>query len=239
MNVMDDGISRWRRVADGLRAAIVEGRYGDRLPPETELAKGFGVNRHTVRRAISALSDEGVLRAERGRGTFINEVQPRITYPIGTRARFSENMTRQSLESAGRLINSERVAADRTLASLLELKPGAPLFKLEKMTVVDGVPVSRSTGYFPSERFPNIIAAYAETGSVTKALKQHGLHDYRRRETRLTAERISPADAEFLQCALDSIVLVSNAIDVDLDDVPVQIIRTRFLADRIELVFKP
>jgi len=239
MNVMDDGISRWRRVADGLRAAIAEGSYGDRLPPETELAKEFGVNRHTVRRAISALSDEGVLRAERGRGTFINEAQSRITYPIGTRARFSENMMRQSLESAGRLINSERVAADRTQAALLEVKLGAPLYKMEKMTVVEGLPVSRSTAYFSAERFPGIIAAYAETGSVTRALKQLGLDDYRRRETRLTAERISPSDAEFLHCAPDSLVLVSNAIDVDLDDVPIQAIRTRFLADRIELVFKP
>ena len=36
------------------------------------LAERYGVNRHTVRSAISALVQEGVLRAEQGRGTFVD-----------------------------------------------------------------------------------------------------------------------------------------------------------------------
>lgn len=237
MNGTDDGISRWRKVADGLRSAIGEGAINDQLPPETELAAQYGVNRHTVRRAIAALSSEGLLRAERGRGTFVNAVQKRIVYPIGARARFSENMMRQSLEPSGRLINAQRVSADATQARLLECGVGMPLHRLEHLAVVDGVPMSRSTSFFSADRFPGIIAAYAETGSITKALLREGLADYRRRQTRLTAERASARDEDFLNCASDSIVLVSQAVDVDLEDRPVQSIVTRFLADRMELVF--
>ena len=237
MDGQDDGISRWRRVADGIRASIMDATVTDRLPPETELATEYGVNRHTVRRAIAALAAEGVVRAERGRGTFVNPVEPRISYPIGTRARFSENMMRQSLEPTGRLVGSQKVVADMAMARLLGLAPGAPLHRLDHMAVVDGVPLSRSTSHFPAERFPGIIAAYAQEGSITQALRRCGLADYRRRETRLTAERISPSDADALSCAGDAIVLVTNAVDVDLDGRPVQAIRTRFLADRMELVF--
>ena len=53
----DDGITRWRRVADGIRAAVADGSVADRLPPEGELAQRFGVNRHTVRRAIAGQAD--------------------------------------------------------------------------------------------------------------------------------------------------------------------------------------
>jgi GntR family phosphonate transport system transcriptional regulator len=237
MDALDDGISRWRRVADGIRAAILDRTLVDRLPPETDLADRYGVNRHTVRRAIAALSAEGMVRAERGRGTFINPVAPRIAYPIGARARFSENMMRQSLEPSGRLVGAQRVAADLALARRLGIAPGAPLHRLDHMSVVDGVPLSRSTSFFSAERFPGIITAYAEEGSITEALRRCGLADYRRRETRLTAERISTGDAEALGCANDAIVLVSNALDVDAQDLAVQAIRTRFLADRMELIF--
>ncbi|NTF33618.1 phosphonate metabolism transcriptional regulator PhnF [Rhizobium skierniewicense] len=234
---LDDGVSRWRRVADGIRNAISEGAIDDQLPTEGALASQYGVNRHTVRRAIAALSSDGLLRAERGRGTFVNAVPQRIVYPIGTRARFSENMMRQSLEPSGRLINAELIVANAAQASLLDCKIGARLHRMEHLAVAAGVPLSRSTSLFSADRFPGIIAAYAETGSITKALEMEGLADYRRKETRLTAERASSRDVSFLTCAPDSIVLVSQAIDIDQNDAPVQSIVTRFLADRMELVF--
>lgn len=238
MSPFGDGVALWRRVADEIRAGIVEGTIANILPPEVELASRHGVNRHTVRRAIAALSAEGLLRAERGRGTFVNEAPRRILYPIGSRARFSESMLRQSLEPSGRLIRSERVAADAGMADLLRCRAGAPLHRLESLTVVDGIPMSRSISYFPAERFPDIIDAYAESGSITEALRRGGLADYRRLETRLTAERVSTKDAELLSCPPDAIVLISRAIDGDLDGVPIQVIRTKFLADRMELVMQ-
>ena len=238
-NPVGDGVARWRRVADDIRSAIFEGTIIDALPPEVELAARHGVNRHTVRRAIAALAAEGLLRAERGRGTFVNQTPRRVPYAIGTRTRFSENMLKQSLEPSGRLVRAERVAADAATAERLQCRVGAPLFRLDRLSVADGVPMSRSTSYFPAERFPHIIDAYAETGSVTEALKRDGLLDYRRRETRITAERVSTPDADLLNCSSDAIVLISRAVDVDGDGTPVQSLRTKFLADRMELFFGP
>jgi len=233
---VSDGVTRWRRVADDIRSRIAEGTIADLLPPEMELAGRYGVNRHTVRRAIAALSAEGLLRAERGRGTFVNERPGRIVYPIGPRTRFSENMLRQSIEPSGRLIRSDRVAADATLAAVLQCRVGTPLHRLERLSVADGLPLSGSTSHLSAERFPGIIDAYAETGSITEALKREGVSDYRRAETRLSAERVSARDADLLSCAPDAIVLVSKAVDIDLEGRPIHAVRTRFLADRMELV---
>jgi DNA-binding LacI/PurR family transcriptional regulator len=45
---------------------------GDQLPTTTELRRIFGsINHQTIRKAISALADEGIVIATRGRGTFI------------------------------------------------------------------------------------------------------------------------------------------------------------------------
>lgn len=239
MNEADEGVTRWRRVADRIRAAIADGTVREQLPPETELAERYAVNRHTVRRAIQSLAKEGLLRSERGRGTFVNAPAPRLSYPVGPRTRFSENVTAQGRRPSGRLIRSESVRADKALADMLDCTVGAALFRLDKLSVANGLPLSVSTGYFPADRFPNIVRGYAETGSVTEALKLHGVLDYRRRETRITAERVNPIDAEHLELPLDGIVLVSAAIDVDADGRPVQALRTRFPAERMELIIRP
>ena len=232
----DDGIARWRRVADGIRALGAEAGEGGLLPGETALAERFGVNRHTVRRAIAALSAEGLVRAERGRGTFFCRLPERMPYPIGARTRFSENIGRLMREPAGRLIHASLEAADAKVADALGLRPGAAVHRMETLHVADGVPLSVATNWFSAGRFPDIVAAYAETGSITAALRAGGLDDYRRRETRVRAERPSPADSAHLRCPGDAIVLVAESVNVDPQDQPVQYARTRFAADRIELV---
>lgn len=45
---------------------------GNKIPSENELAEKFRMSRHTVRRAISELVNEGVLITNQGRGTFVN-----------------------------------------------------------------------------------------------------------------------------------------------------------------------
>src|SRR5919107_523901 len=87
-----EGITRWRRVADDIRSHIGDGIISDVLPSELELAARYGVNRHTVRRAIAALTADGLLRVERGRGTFVNTKPHRHTtspsrQPLGCRWR--------------------------------------------------------------------------------------------------------------------------------------------------------
>ena len=64
-------------VARRLYEAIATGelRPGDRLPPEVELAQGFGIALMTVRLALGALRDMGLLTTLRGRhgGNFVAE----------------------------------------------------------------------------------------------------------------------------------------------------------------------
>ena len=233
-----DGVARWRRVADLIRAGIADGTMADRLPAEDDLADRYGVNRHTVRRAIAALAADGLVRAERGRGTFVLGAAPRLAYPMGARTRFTENVLSQSRAPGGRLIGATQVRGDSETAARLGCSPGALLHRLETLRVADGVPLSVATSWLEAGRFPDIVRHYAESGSVTEALAAAGIADYRRPETRLTAERLSPADAEHLAAAPDGIALVAFAVNVDLDGRPFQVQRTRFHAERMELVFR-
>ena len=88
------GVTRWRQIAETLSEDVAEARFADgRLPTEPELATRFGVNRHTVRRAVGVLADQGLVRVEQGRGTFV--ASGHIDYLVGRRTRFSANLQRE------------------------------------------------------------------------------------------------------------------------------------------------
>ena len=60
-------------VAENLRAAILQGKYGlgDKLPSEAELTAAHSVSRTVVREAIAALRSDGLVEARQGAGVFV------------------------------------------------------------------------------------------------------------------------------------------------------------------------
>jgi GntR family phosphonate transport system transcriptional regulator len=153
------GIALWRQVADQIRQTVLTGlAANERLPAEAELATRFGVNRHTVRSAIAALEKEGILRAEQGRGTFLND-RKRLRYPIGRRTRFSSGLEDQAQTRSGKLLSSETLPAPLHVATALSLPAAAPVIQLSTLSAADGVPVSAATSWFDASRFPKSLVS--------------------------------------------------------------------------------
>src|ERR1700681_3160612 len=125
------GVTQWRRIADDLEQAIALGAHaaGDRLPGEVEIAARFGVNRHTVRRALAELNQRGLIRAERGSGTYVE--RSRLAYPIGARTRFSEIVGSAGRDPGGRLIGHASEGAAPDIARQLGLEVGAAGVRLD------------------------------------------------------------------------------------------------------------
>jgi len=78
-----DGVSLYAKIADDLRAKIKDGYYGPGalLPSRNELGSMYGVSGVTAQGALSVLSQEGYVRAIRGRGHFVRRKRPRLTVP--------------------------------------------------------------------------------------------------------------------------------------------------------------
>ena len=231
------GVALWRRVADGIERGIAEGTYlvGEKLPGETEIAETYRVNRHTVRRALATLAERGLVRAERGSGTYV-EAQRRLAYPLRSRTRFSEIVGAGGHEPRGRLIEAGDDIANRELARELGLKTGAPLIRIESVRLADRTPICVSTTWLSAERFPDAGRVFAATRSMTNLLTHYGVRDYRRLSTRITAAIADATDATHLDLPLGSPVLVVDATDVDTSDKPLTTKRARFAAERVEFL---
>ncbi|MEO5676023.1 MAG: GntR family transcriptional regulator [Usitatibacter sp.] len=75
----DSPVPRYAQLADLLRGRLARGQWrpGDRMPTLEELMQEFDVARVTVRQAVEVLAREGLLSAQRGRGTFVTASPPR------------------------------------------------------------------------------------------------------------------------------------------------------------------
>jgi len=75
-------VVRYKELRQILAGEIASGTYavGDRFPTEHELCARFEVSRHTVREALRALEDQGLLARQAGSGTTVLARTPHAHY---------------------------------------------------------------------------------------------------------------------------------------------------------------
>lgn len=226
----------WASIRDALEADLAAGHYapGDKLPSEAQLAARFCANRHTVRRALAALAEAGMVHARRGAGVFVTARPTR--YRIGRRTRFHQNLHAAGMHPQKRHVRLETRPADPREAQALGLEPGAPVHVWEGVSIADGTPIALFRSVFCATRFPDLKEALAETHSVTAAFARCGLDDYTRRETRVSVTTADAIKARHLMLDPGAPLLRTVGINVDARGRPVEYGRTWFAGERVELV---
>ena len=226
----------WRTIYDTLRAEIVDGSFnaGDKLPTEKEFSERFQVNRHTVRRALSELSQVGIISVRRGSGAYVSEGV--LEYKIGRRVRFSQNVVDLGRTPSNRVVRSEFVKLEDRIAERMTVKPGRSAVLLESIGEADGTPVCFSQQYFPADRFPDFPAVVDETQSISIAFKRYGVIDYVRVWTRISAVAPSRTIAKKLQQPDNAPVLRAEALNHDMAGQPIEYGVTYFAGQRAALL---
>ncbi|MET1029136.1 MAG: phosphonate metabolism transcriptional regulator PhnF [Dongiaceae bacterium] len=240
--MMNDGIARgrgvtlWRQIAESLSTDLKTGKLkpGERLATELELAERFAVNRHTVRRAMATLAEQGILRIEQGRGTFVNETT--IDYMLGRRTRFSANLSSQGREPGHRLVSAGTAIVSGSIAADLGLPDGGTVVRIETLSVADEIPMIFATHDFPLPRFAGVDEVYRRLGSITEALRELGVADYTRKITRLLARLPNEREAGYLNQNIARPILQSEAVNVDLKGRPTHHTLAIFAGDRVQMI---
>ncbi|WP_170604513.1 phosphonate metabolism transcriptional regulator PhnF [Ruegeria arenilitoris] len=225
----------WKSIALNLTSDIAEGRYGtgDRLPTEAQLAAKHGVNRHTVRRALLDLAEQGLVHPRRGAGVFV-AARP-TDYPIGKRVRYHKSISASGKIPGKKILALTTRAADETEADALNLTAGDAVHVYDGLSLADGQPIAMFQSLFPAERLPGILDALTQTGSVTRALQLCGVDDYTRVSTRLTARAASATQGLHLKLSEGAPVLHSLGINADSSGQPVEFGKTVFAGERVTL----
>ena len=101
----------YRQLMARIRDDVSSGVYPaeSQIPSEQEMCARYSVSRVTVRRAISELTDEGILRKQQGKGTFVMERGNELM----------KERARERIMDKLREVSIEAKAADISLLDLL------------------------------------------------------------------------------------------------------------------------
>jgi GntR family phosphonate transport system transcriptional regulator len=225
----------WSRIANELAEAIGQGVYppGVRLPSEHSLAQQFGVNRHTIRRSLASLGQRGLVHASQGRGTFVESFA--VDLVLGKRTRHRHSLTNAGLRGGLQVLQSHQVEAGADEAQALRVPVGSPLLYLQVLGEGAGQPLHLSERFFPLPRFSNLAAVVEHSGSITEAFAQHGVPDYLRQESRISARLPAKEVAELLGQTPSRPALLVTSVNVDTAGVPIEFSKAWFAGDRVTL----
>src|SRR5215813_5322752 len=107
----------WKGIAATLRRQIEDGglEVGAQMPTEPALMKQFRATRYSIRRALSALQSDGLIRIEQGRGTFVHDGYL-VSYRLGERPRFTNVLLENQITPGQEILAIETVPLDAEIA---------------------------------------------------------------------------------------------------------------------------
>ena len=141
---------KYLQIAHQLRLELANFKAGELMNGELPLAKRFGVNRHTVRRALEVLENDGFVLRVQGKGT---QVLSRHTlYPIELQNAFSSAVSEQGKQVTAQLIRKQFRAATLQEQELLSLPSDSEIFEVQTLRLMEHSPVSVIRHCFVADR---------------------------------------------------------------------------------------
>lgn len=203
--------AHYRQIAGQLRAAIEAGEYapGAMLPPETELAKRYGVARGVVNQAVRLLRAWGLVKVQRGVGTIVNPIpvinrHATARYSAEARERAGAHGAFDSeIRSLGMTPRSDTevatIPAPADVAAALELEPGAPVIVRRRQMYADDQPIQLAPSYIPADIGAGTALEQVDSGpgGIISRFKDLGYEQVRITET-VRSRPATPEETAFL-----------------------------------------
>ncbi len=225
-------------IASQAEKLITSGQWqeGDRLPPERQLCKDFGVSRATLRQALGELEERGLITRHQGRGTFISKA--RVQLPIVGVFSIRDAMEAHGLKMTTRVLRVETVEASRQLAADLACLPGDEVIFIERLRLADGESMVLDTAHLRAELFPGLAQIDFEQRSLYDVLET----DYGRvvAEAQETLEPVilTPRECELLEVPQHTTALLTRRITSDADGVVVALGHVLLRGDRSRYIYQ-
>ena len=216
-----------RDLAGQLRAGTMA--PGRRLPAEPVLARAYGVNRLTVREALTSLARQGLVRRVQGVGSFIADA------PVRHRVEAGQASIADALRGQGVVVREE----------LLEAAPGppeavpggpfpafpGPVTILWVRRFVDDIPWSLSLTWLPAA----LLGADARPGDPGALVAQRNGLRMTPGDRVLGSAPAAPSDSEHLDVATGTPLIVLSGGDIDQHGRRIAQVAHRIRGDRAEV----
>jgi GntR family transcriptional regulator len=203
------------------------------IPSEREYAERFQISRMTVRQAINNLVSEGLLKRQKGRGTFVNK--KKVEQELQGMTSFTEDMRSRGMNPSSTLLSFQIILADKNTAMDLRIEENDSVYKIKRIRLADGAPMALETAYIPVEIVPGLTEDNSNL-SLYQYIEEHLSLSISEATQEIEASVADSHDAENLGITIGDPILLIERISYLTDGIPFELVKSTFRADRYRFV---
>lgn len=231
MNIQPGLIPRYYQLKEILEGRIESGEFhvGGKFPTDEELCAEYELSRGTVRRAVDMLVEEGRLRREQGRGTFVSS--PHLSPVFFRLGNFNEEMEARGWKPSTRLLKRRELPATQEIARRLQIPVGEKAIEIIRLRLANDKPVAYETRYLSYKTCPQLLEEDLENQSIHSLLLDKFNIPLLRACYTIEARLLSGKEANYLQIEPCSAGFAVERVTFTTDDRPVTWYQTVYRGD--------
>ena len=239
MKIVDasNPIPKYLQISAWLKEVIQTGRYqvGERLPSEVELSQMCGVNRNTLRQAIAELTSAGILRKEKGTGTFVNSpAASELRHKLERIYSFRDMLGQSGIKAKTIVVEKSIEKADDYVARTLFLGPNKKVIAVRRVRAGNGTPYIYEESFLPADMFEGFLN-YDLTGSMYDIISGRFNVVLARSKQTISAVNLNREIAKILGTAVNTAAIFSEYVTFDDKSIPVEILYSYYRGDTYTL----
>jgi GntR family transcriptional regulator len=236
MNVInpDNPVPKYIQISLWIKDLIQSGRYekGGALPSEVELARICRVNRNTLRQAITELTASGILRKEKGLGTFVCAETPiAIKHTLKSISSFSDDLRELGIQENTKILKKGVEEANEHIARKLILGPNGKVTAIRRLRTGNRVPFIYEESYLPYNIFKEILEMDL-TGSMYQMIYEHFNVILTRSAQTIRAVNLKGRIASYLNVPENTAAFFMESLTYDENNVPVELLYSYYRGDK-------
>jgi GntR family transcriptional regulator len=218
-----------------LRQEIEDGVYSgaDPMQGEIGLADRFSVSRITIRKAMDRLTTEGLVKRQRGRGTFARDQSDRASPITASLSGNIENLVALGLQTDVDLIELIYVIAPPHICDVMGKPEGTTMQRAIRVRSLDGVPFSHLTTWLPENIGRSFSADEMRSMPLLRLIERAGHHIAKAQQS-ISAKLATPEVAQLLQIEPGEALLSVRRLVFDEDGQVVEHISGLYRPDTYE-----
>jgi GntR family transcriptional regulator len=226
----------WIQAVNLITSEIESGvlKPGMRLPPERELCTQLTISRVTLRKALNKLVEDGLLNASHGRGWYVAPAAGSGKEWPNSLESFSETAARMGLTASSTVLTATVSPANLDEADELSIAPGTPLFYLERVRLLNAVPIALERTHISAVLLPDHADIDFSRESLYAKLTEAGL-EFNRADSTIEAREADPYIARNLDIAEGKPLLVMHQLVYDRSEKPMFSSTIQYSGDRYRL----
>ncbi len=236
MKIVDplNPIPKYLQITSWLKELIRTGRYkkGEKLPSEIELSKMCNVNRNTLRQAIAKLVSEGILRKEKGTGTFVVSSTPiALKHQLKQISSFSDDISEIGIKEKTRILNKSIEKSNDHIAKTLMLSPNSNVIVVHRLRTGDDIPFIYEESYLPEDMFKGILDMDLKS-SMYKIMSEHFNIVLARCEQTIRAVNLKGKIADFLDLPENAAGIFMESVTFNENSLPIEVLFSYYRGDK-------